>query len=134
MQGTCREHAGNMKGTCREHAGNMQGTCREHAGDMQGTCREDAGNVSGITQGMFRECLGNAQRMFRGDLGNAQGIFRIVEGMYLVLEPPGIQRSLFHFLDHDVEKDCRPLFGRHIRQVFDRPANIHQRKEKLRRT
>jgi hypothetical protein len=42
MQGTCREHAGNMQGTCREHAGNMQGTSREHAGNMQGTCREHA--------------------------------------------------------------------------------------------
>jgi hypothetical protein len=43
MQGTFRENdAGNIQGTCREHAGNMmqgnmQGTFREHAGNMQGT-------------------------------------------------------------------------------------------------
>jgi hypothetical protein len=35
MQGTCREHAGNIQETFREHSGNIQGTFREHSGNIQ---------------------------------------------------------------------------------------------------
>ena len=37
LEGTFREHSGNIQGTFREHLGNIQGTFREHSGNIQGT-------------------------------------------------------------------------------------------------
>jgi hypothetical protein len=46
MQGTYKEHSGNIQGTFREHSGNIQGTW-EHTRNIQGTFREHSGNIQG---------------------------------------------------------------------------------------
>ena len=45
VQGTFREHSGNIQGTFSEHSGNTQGTFREHSVNTQGTLRERSGCV-----------------------------------------------------------------------------------------
>eukprot|EP00976_Prorocentrum_cordatum_P117659 1196343-Prorocentrum_minimum.AAC.1 len=39
IQGTFREHSGNIQGAFREHPGNIQGTFREYPGNIQGIFR-----------------------------------------------------------------------------------------------
>jgi hypothetical protein len=45
LQGTFREHSGNVQGTSRERSGNVQGTLRERSGNIQGTFKERSGNI-----------------------------------------------------------------------------------------
>jgi pheromone shutdown protein TraB len=45
IQGTFREHSGNIQGTFREHSGNIQRTFRERSGNIQRTCSEHSANI-----------------------------------------------------------------------------------------
>jgi hypothetical protein len=85
IQGTFREHSGNIQGTSvstatvaavlREHSGNIQGTFREHSANMQGTCTEHSWNI----QGTFSEHAGDMQGTCREHAGitslNARGLW-----------------------------------------------------------
>jgi hypothetical protein len=84
IQGTFREHSGNIQGTLdceplqpkllinrrhlmgseKGHIGNIQGTFREHLRNIQGTIRKH------WIQGTYREPLGNIQGTFREHLRN----------------------------------------------------------------
>ena len=91
MQGTCREHAGNMQ----EYSGNIQWTFREYAGNIQGTFREHSVNI----QGTFREHstssehLGNIQHPV-----NIEGTFNMQETLMVAhlraFVPPTLRNVL----------------------------------------
>jgi hypothetical protein len=79
MQGTCREHAGNMQG----HAGDIQGTFRENSGNISGIIREQSGNnkgTSGLTSSKLPCLLAALNSRFRScwgwhNSGDIQGPF-----------------------------------------------------------
>jgi hypothetical protein len=87
IQGTFREHSGNIQGTFREHSGNLQGTFREHSRDIQGDDVKRLVHEHNVLLQVCRSVVvklrkhcgqrsGNIQATFREPLGNIQGTFK----------------------------------------------------------